>query len=171
MARYDQDVSHFGGKGMPGNLVIAYALYKLSASRDPSDGNDVSASRRALADEFPARETAAARKLPREMLIRKPAEGTRPVSETYTRRERQGRDDATVSERRSVPDPSAKVPGVTSCSTKYVNTSDQRTCDDSRKVQFTGATQAEPAGERVRVRSGGEHLPPPAGAFRTLSRA
>jgi TPR repeat protein len=66
-AQTNLGVAYSNGSGVPKNRVVAYALFALSAAKDPSGGNSATKNREMLAKEMTANEINVADSLMQEM--------------------------------------------------------------------------------------------------------
>jgi TPR repeat protein len=130
------------GTGVPENRVVAYALYNLSATNDPSDENNATRFRRTLAAQLTPGEIEKGQALTRQ--VRSPSDLSKVMrgylsEDAINKPDKRRRDvGKPVTVRRADPYPArpAKVTGVTSCRTNCTNASCYRTYDDGRKVHF-----------------------------------
>ena len=132
-------------QGVPQLKVVAYALYNLSTSGDPSEANKASQNRTRMAESMNPRELEAGQDLTRELA--KPGDFLKALDK-YTSKPtvkekstRVANDDPVTPANQEPPTnpyPArpAKRPGVTSCNTRCTNGDCWRTYDDGRKVRF-----------------------------------
>jgi len=159
-AQNDLGAMYVNGQGIHQSRVMAFALYNVSATNDPSTDNKAIANREELSSSMTAAEVAAGQALSRE--ISKPGMLLKALDK-YSKKPAVKEKASTASSDLPVnsasskgPYPSrpAKQPGLTSCNTRCNNADCYRTYDDGRKVHFQAKQKFNPLNSQFEWDSG-----------------